>query len=205
GSDESKDIIDQVIDELDEIKNKIDETEKKDIEEWIKDALEKWESARKKVIETDDKSAKVEGQGETSFDPSVVLIVDDITDQAEAIPPLPRKAIKVYDVYLQKGNIRIQPDGSIKVYLPYSDTPKSLGEAMGGAKSDAKPIVYEIDEQDKVKELKVQQEGNYLTFITNKLLRYAISDDKQELNKDDTCVVGPDGNKNSGDEVCGAA
>ena len=205
GSDESKDIIDQVIDELDEIKNKIDETEKKDIEEWIKDALEKWESARKKVIETDDKSAKVEGQGETSFDPSVVLIVDDITDQAEAIPPLPRKAIKVYDVYLQKGNIRIQPDGSIKVYLPYSDTPKSLGEAMGGAKSEAKPIVYEIDEQDKVKELKVQQEGNYLTFITNKLLRYAISDDKQELNKDDTCVVGPDGNKNSGDEVCGAA
>ncbi len=203
GSDESKDIIDQIIDELDEIKDKIDETEKKDIEDWIKDALDKWNSLRKKVVETDDKSAKVEGQGDTSFDPSVVLIVDDITDHADDIPPLPREPITVYDVWLQKGNVKIQPDGSIKVYLPYTEPQEALGDAMGGAKSDAKPIVYEIDEKDKVKELKVQHEGNFVTFITDELLRYAISNDKQELNKDDMCVVGPDGKPNSGDEVCG--
>ena len=203
GSDESKDIIDQIIDELDEIKDKIDETEKKDIEDWIKDALDKWNSLRKKVVETDDKSAKVEGQGDTDFDPSVILIVDDITDHADDIPPLPRKPITVYDVWLQKGNVKIQPDGSIKVYLPYTEPQEALGDAMGGAKSDAKPIVYEIDTKDKVKELKVQLEGSFVTFITDKLLRYAISNDKQEINKDDTCVVGPDGKPTTGDEVCG--
>ena len=74
---------------------------------------------------------------------------------------------------------------------------------MGGAKSDAKPIVYEIDTKDKVTELKVQHEGNFVTFITDDLLRYAISNDKQEINKDDTCVVGPDGKPTTGDEVCG--
>jgi len=184
GSDESKKIIDQVIKELDDIKNKIDETEKKDIEEWIKDALDKWNSLRKKVVETDDKSAKVEGQGNTSFDPSVELIVDDITDESNNIPPLPREPIVVYDVYLQKGNVKIQPDGSIKVYLPYADVSVSLGYAMGGA-NDAKPIVYQIDEKNKVKELKVQREGSFVTFITDELLRYAISDDQQNINKDD--------------------
>ncbi len=203
GSDESKDIIDQIIDELDEIKDKIDETEKQDIEDWIKDALDKWNSLRKKVVETDDKSAKVEGQGDTDFDPSVILIVDDITDHADDIPPLPRKAIVVYDVWLQKGNVKIQPDGSIKVYLPYTEPQEALGDAMGGAKSDAKPIVYEIDTKDKVTELKVQREGSFVTFITDKLLRYAISNDKQEINKDDMCVVGPDGKPTTGDEVCG--
>ena len=205
GSDESKEIIDQVIEELEDIKNKIDETEKKDIEDWIKDSLEKWESSRKKVIETDDKSAKVEGQGETSFDPNLELIVDDITESN--LPELPRKAIKVYDVYLQKGNVKVQPDGSIKVYLPYIETSETLGDAMGGANNDvtAKPIVYQIDEKDKVTEINSKKEGNFVTFITDQLMRYAISNDKQEINKDNTCVVGPDGNKNSGDEVCGIA
>ena len=189
GSDESKEIIDQVIEELEDIKNKIDETEKKDIEDWIKDSLEKWESSRKKVIETDDKSAKVEGQGETSFDPNLELIVDDITESN--LPELPRKAIKVYDVYLQKGNVKVQPDGSIKVYLPY--------------KESGQPIVYQIDENGQVIEIKIVLDGEFITFITNDLLRYAISNDKQEINKDNTCVEGPDGNKNSGDEVCGVA
>ena len=203
GSDQSKDIIDQIIDELDQIKDKIDATEKQDIEEWIKDALDKWNSLRKKVVETDDKSAKVEGQGNTTFDPSVVLIVDDITSNTSNIPPLPRKAIVVYDVWLQKGNVKIQPDGSIKVYLPYVEKATSVGYAMGGAKSSANPIVYQIDTKNKVTELKVQREGNFVTFITDELMRYAISNDKQEINKDDTCVVGPDGKPTTGDEVCG--
>ncbi len=175
GSDESKDIIDQVIDELDEIKDKIDETEKKDIEDWIKDALDKWNSLRKKVVETDDKSAKVEGQGDTTFDPSVVLVVDDIGEND--VPPLPKKAIAIYDVYLQKGNVRIQPDGKIKVYLPYA-APTNVGYAMGGAV--AQPIIYQIDEKDKISELKCNLEGSFVTFITDELLRYAISDENQK-------------------------
>ncbi len=182
GSDESKKIIDQVKKEYEEIKNKIDSTEKKDIEKWIQDALDKWNSLRKKVVETDDKSAKVEGLDDTSFDPSIVLIVDDISENE--IPPLPRKPLAVYDVYLQKGNVRIQADGKIKVYLPYAS---SMGDAMGGAGSDAKLIVYQIDENDKVTEINVQIEGDYITFVTDKLLRYAISDENQKLN--DTCAL----------------
>ena len=172
GSDESKEIIDQVIKELEEIKDQIDKTEKEEYEKWIEDALEKWESQRKKVIETDDKSARVEGVGDTSFDPKLELIVDDITDSS--VPQLPRKAIHVYDVYLQKGNVKVQPDGSIKVYLPYEE--------------EEAPIVYQIDEKDRVSELKVEKEGNYVTFVTDTLYKYAISNTAQEEN-DNRCPL----------------
>ena len=176
GSDQSKEIIDQVIEEYEDVKDKLDADEKQDYEQWIKDALDRWNSLRKKVVETDDKSAKIEGQGDTDFDPNVVLVVDDIGEND--IPPLPKKAIAIYDVYLQKGNVRIQPDGSIKVYLPYAGAPTTLGYAMGGAVS--KPIVYQIDEKDKVSEIKCNLEGNFVTFITDELLRYAISDENQK-------------------------
>lgn len=166
GSDEAKDIIDQVKDELEEIKNKIDETEKSEYKQWINDALEKWNANRKKVIETDDKSAKVEGQGDTSFDPKTVLIVNPI--QESSLPQLPRKAIQAYEVYLQRGNTKIQPDGKIKVYLPYSE--------------EEAAILYEID-GNQVKEIACQREGDYVTFITDKLVKYAISNEAQEVNK----------------------
>ncbi len=165
GSDESKDIIDQIQKELDEIRDQIDATEEDDYEQWIEDALDKWEAGRKKVVETDDKSAKVEGQGNTSFDPKVELIVDPITE--DDVPRLPKKAISVYDVYLQKGQVKVQPDGSIKVYLPYDETEE--------------PIVYEID-GNSVNEIKVVREGNYVTFITDSLMKYAISNITQEDN-----------------------
>ncbi len=167
GSDESKDIIDQVQEELDDIKDKIDQTEKDEYEQWIEDALEKWESSRKKVVETDDKSAKVEGQGDTSFDPKVELIVDEISEND--VPRLPKKALAVYDVYLQKGNVKVKPDGSIKVYLPYS--------------GQEDPIVYEID-GNQVKELHVTREGNFVTFVSDSLVKYAISNTAQKDNED---------------------
>ncbi|MCI8541286.1 MAG: hypothetical protein HFE67_07215 [Erysipelotrichaceae bacterium] len=163
GSDESKDIIDQVQDEYEDVKNQLDENERQDYEQWIEDALEKWEEGRKKVVETDDKSAKVEGQGDTSFDPKVELIVDEISE--DDVPRLPKKAISVYDVYLQKGNVKVQPDGSIKVYLPYQE--------------ESEPIVYQIDEQGQIIELKVKREDPYLTFVTDQLLKYAISNQAQ--------------------------
>lgn len=201
GSDESKEIIDQVQKEYEEIKNKIDETEKKDIEDWIHDALEKWNSSRKKVVETDDKSAKVEGQGDTSFDPKVELIVDEISEND--VPKLPKKAIVVYDVYLRKGTTKIQPDGSIKVYLPYVEETTTLGDAMGGARTDAEPIVYQIDTNNKVTQIRVQREGDFVTFITDKLVKYAISNEAQKDNENNNCVVGKDETINTGDDVCG--
>ncbi len=187
GSDESKDIIDQVKDEYEEVKDHLTDEERKEYEDWIKDAQDKWESERKKVVETDDKSAKVEGQNGTTFDPNVELIVDDITDQP--LPPLPKNANMVYDVYLQKGNMKVEPDGSIKVYLPYTDSED--------------PIIYQIDENGKVTEIKAEKEGNYVTFITDELGKFAISNTAQPDNKDNMCVVGPDGKVETGDEVCG--
>lgn len=184
GSDESKKIIDQVIDEYEDVKRKLDESEKQDYEQWIKDALDKWNSLRKKVVETDDQSAKIEGQGDTTFDPRVELIVEEISE--DDIPKLPKKALVVYDVYLRKGMTKIQPDGKIKVYLPYADL--VMGEAMGGAMdSMAEPIVYEIDENDHIKQLSVQREGSFVTFITNKLVKYAISNTDQPDN--DRCPL----------------
>ncbi len=201
GSDESKEIIDQVQEEYNEIKNKIDDTEKTDIKDWIKDALDKWNDSRKKVVETDDKSAKVEGEGDTNFDPRTELIVDEISEND--IPKLPKKPLVVYDVYLRKGTTRIQPDGSIKVYLPLVEASAPDGEAMGGARIGGEPIVYQIDTNNKVTQLSVQKEGSFVTFITDHLVKYAISDETQEDNENNNCVVSGDGILNTGDDVCG--
>lgn len=170
GSDESKAIIEQIKKELEEIKEHIDANETANYEKWIKDAQMEWEKNRKTVIETDDKSAKVEGEGNTSFDPTVELVVEKVS--IETIPELPSKALYVYDVYLKKGNTIIQPDGSVKVYLPYTEK--------------ADPIVYEIDKDGNIKEIKVVREGNYVTFTTQELKRYAISNTDQ-VEKEDTC------------------
>lgn len=66
----------------------------------------------------------------------------------------------------------MQPDGSVKVYLPYTEK--------------ADPIVYEIDKDGNIKEIKVVREGNYVTFTTQELKRYAISNTDQ-VEKEDTC------------------
>lgn len=170
GSEDSKAIIDQVKKELEEIKSNIDANETANFDKWIKDAQKKWEDSRKSVIETEDKTAKVEGDGSTTFDPTIKLYVKKVA--TEKIPELPRKALYVYDVYMMKGETLIQPDGTVKVYLPYHE--------------DAEPIVYEIDEDGTVKIIEAVREGEYVTFITKELKRYAISNvDQKEQSK--TC------------------
>lgn len=191
GTDESKAIIDQVQKELDEIKDKIDDTEKKNFDKWIQDATEKWNSLRKKVVEDEETTSKIEGQGEITFDPKVELIVDKLKEND--VPVLPRKALYAYDVYLMKNNTVIQPDGSVKVYLPYDEK-----EA---------PIVYQIDENGSVKEIMATKENGYVTFTTDTLLKYAISNTAQEVTKPseegNTCVAGPDGIAGTKDDICG--
>lgn len=164
GSDASKDIIDQIQKELDEARDQLTPEEIEDYEKWIEDAIKKWEDSRKKVIETEDKSAKIEGIGDTDFDPSIKLIVEKVKD-ADTIK-LPRKAKVVYDVYLKKGNTIIQPNGEIKVYLPYTE--------------EIEPIVYQIDEDGTITKIPVAQEKGFITFTTRRLMRYAISDVLQE-------------------------
>lgn len=168
GTDESKDIIDQVEKEYEEVKDKLDPTEKEDIEDWIHDANEKWENSRVKVVYTEDKKAKVEGTDQVTFDPETLLVVEEIPE--ETLPLLPRRAIESYNVYLKKGNSVIQPDGTVKVYLPYSEAEEA--------------ILYEIDDADQVIVKNGKKEGEYITFKTDQLLRYAISNLAQKEDPD---------------------
>lgn len=186
GSDESKAIIDQIQKELDENKGKLDKTEIDDTNDWLQDANEKWDNNRKNIIESEDKSSKVEGVGDTTFDPKIELVVDPL-DQ-ESLPTLPRKALYSYDVYLKKGSTVVQPNGSIKVYLPYTD-------------SEA-PIIYEIDEDGNVREITATKEGQFVVFTTNTLRKYAISNEKQEIIDDGKISVpGADGKLDTSDDV----
>lgn len=203
GSDESREIIDQIIKELEEVKDKIDSTEKDNYDKWITDAEDKWEKLRKKVVEHEETNSKIEGQGNITFDPKTELIVEEIPK--EKVPVLPRNAIKTYDVYLKKGNSVVQANGTVKVYLPYDEK-----EA---------PIVYEIKEDGTITEVAAVQEDGYVTFITDTLSQYAISNTAQEETKptpnpdptpdpdpnpDDgkVCVAGPDGKLGTADDVC---
>lgn len=164
GSDESKAIIDQIQKEFEENKDKFDATESKEYNKWIEEATKKWQMQRIPRIEDDETGTIVEGQGTTTFDPKTELVVEKVHEE---ITKLPRRAIAVYDVYLKKGNTIIQPDGSIKVSLPYTDTNT--------------PIVYEIDEDGNVKEIACVQVDGYVSFITDQLKRYAISNTAQEI------------------------
>lgn len=187
GSDESRDIIDQIQQELEEAKDYIDANEAANYDKWLEDAENKWEAARNKELTHDKTGIKLEGIGDTTFDPSIKLIVEPIAESE--IPTLPRKALAIYEVYLMKGNVVIQPNGMMKVYLPYVEK-----EA---------PIVYEID-GNVVKEISVEVEAGYVTFTTPTLKKYAISNTAQTETNKDICVVGPDEELGSKDDVCGS-
>lgn len=183
GSDETKAKIDNVQKEAQASKDAI---EKADMLEWVKDALNKWDSLRKKVVENEESDAKVEGKEETTFDPDTILITEVVEE--EVLPILPRKALASYSVYLKKGDTIVQPNGMVKVYLPYNEK-----EA---------PIVYEIDENGKVTEIKATVENGKVVFETNRLLKYAISNIKQEAMDDGSISVpGPDGKEDTSDDV----
>lgn len=200
GSDESKVIIDQVEKELNESREYLDPDEIADVEQWIENAKKKWNESRIKELEDDQTKTKVEGQGETSFDPSTKLYVEELDEQK--IPTLPKRAIAVYDVYMKKGDTVVQPDGKVKVYLPYTE--------------EAEPIVYEIGEDGSVKEILAVKKDGYVVFTTDRLKKYAISNTAQEDTKptpnpkpddgknDHICVVGPDSKSDTSDDVCGS-
>lgn len=182
GSDESKVIIDQVYDQMNQNQQYLDQDEQTDIEQWIKDAEVAWLTKRNTALETNDKTSKVEGKDGTTFDPNTELVVENVSDLT-TLPDLPRDVLSAYHVYLMKNLMKIQPDGSIKVYLPYNEADP--------------PIVYEIDEQGNVKELSCKKEGNFVTFVTNKLMRYAISNTAQGIKKPTCATDGIDINNDS--------
>ncbi len=167
GSDESKEIIDQIKQEYEETKDRLDETEKDDILQWIEDATNKWNGLRVKVVYNEDKTAKIEAIGDETFPPKMVLVVEEI--DKKTLPTLPREALEAYDVYLKLGDKIIQPTQTVKVYLPYENTQNET-------------YLYEVNEKNKVKEIDNKQENGYLIFETKTLEKYAISDETQKTN-----------------------
>ena len=134
GSDESKEIIDQIKEEYEETKDRLDETEKDDILQWIDDATDKWNGLRVKVVYNEDKTAKIEAMGDETFPPKMVLVVEEI--DKKNLPTLPREALEAYDVYLKLGDKIIQPTQTVKVYLPYENTQNET-------------YLYEVNEKNK--------------------------------------------------------
>lgn len=93
---------------------------------------------------------------------------------------------------MKKGNTVVQANGDVKVYLPYTH-------------EDA-PIIYQIDKDtNEVTQIPSQREGEYVTFTVSDLMKYAISNTAQELQRTEACTAGPDANSNTADDVCGIA
>lgn len=188
GSDASYDIITNMIEEARQAEQ--DDINQSEYRDWINEAERIWKQYRVPSIVADDESGKIDSIQDTGFDPSLKLVVEKIEE--DEIPQLPRKALYVYDVYLKKGNTVVQANGDVKVYLPYTH-------------EDA-PIIFQIDKDtNEVTQIPSQREGDYVTFTVPDLMKYAISNTAQELQRTEACTVGPDGNSNTDDDVCGIA
>ncbi len=157
---ESKKIIEQIENEYIEAKDQMDKTERENIQKWLNDAHDIRNTCRIKIVYNDDKSAWVEGIGNTDFAPDVIMVIEEITESS--LPKLPNKAKLSYDVYLMQGNKIIEPNGKVRVHLPY-------------ASNDEQVILYEINNENRIKELKYSKNTEHLIFEANSLEKYAIS------------------------------
>lgn len=176
GSDESKAIIDQVKKELEEIRDHIDTNEAENYDKWIDDATKKWESLRKNQLIHEDTTTKVEGVGNTTFDPNTELVVEEVRENN--LPELPHQLIKAFDVYLRKNGNKVQANGKIKVYLPYDGV------------DDV--ILYGIDTDGDIKEISYHKEAGYLVFETDELEAYALTMKEKQVNPKPTPDPKPD-------------
>lgn len=159
-SEESKQIVEQIETEYAEEKDHMDETERNNIQKWLDDAHDVRNTCRIKIVYNEDKSAWVEGMGDVDFAADAVLVVEDIA--TNSLPNLPMKARKAYNVYLKLGGHEVQPDGMMKIHLPYQANIEQ-------------PVLYEIDDTQKVTKIAAQASGNHLIFEADELLKYAIA------------------------------
>ena len=159
-SEESKKIIEQIENEYLEAKDQMDQTERDNIQKWLDDAHDIRNTCRIKIVYNEDKSAWVEGIGDTDFAADVVMMIDEIDESS--LPKLPNKARVSYNVYLRQGDKVIEPNGNVRVHLPYTS-------------DDDKVILYEIDDSNHVTEKDYVQNESHLVFDANSLEKYAIT------------------------------
>ncbi len=127
----------------------------------------------KQKTELEDNGIKVEKPDGTPFLPNYALKVEEVTDsKKEEIANDAKDFIeetneikKVYDVKLLKDGVEVQPDGTLKVKIPYD-----------GIKN---PILIRKNASGTYERVEYKIEGNYLTYETDELGIVSIIGDKE--------------------------
>lgn len=182
-SDTSRKIVSDVEKEYEEIRDHLsDPLRRQEIEEWIKNAKEQ---SKKRIVKVEEPKTGiiVDGEGNVHFDDDVELVVEVVTTEIKAenivlkdVSGIDEKdEIKeAYDIYLKKGDTRVQPNGTVKVKIPYTDQLKSYENIK---------VIY-IDDKLAATLYPITLEGDYITFKTTHFSDYAIVGKKSPLNVD---------------------
>lgn len=181
--DASRDIVKEIEKEYDDIKDSItDEKQKQEIEDWLEKAKDK-SKKYVDVVEEVESGIIVDGDGNVVFEEDIELVVEVVTAKIqnekidlEEFEGLDKDdEIKVaYDIYLKKGDEKVQPQGMVKVKIPNT---KDLQQIEG------LKLVY-IDNVNVVTLYPSAIDKDYIVFSTDHFSNYAIVGKRSKLNID---------------------
>ncbi|MCI9293097.1 MAG: hypothetical protein HFF02_07370, partial [Erysipelotrichaceae bacterium] len=123
--------------------------------------------------ELEDNGVKIEKPDGTPFLPNFALKVEDVTDtkqseiteDAKEFIEETQEVKKVYDVKLFKDDVEVQPDGTLKIKIPYE-----------GIKN---PILIRKNANGEYERIEFKTEEGYLTYETDELGIVSIIGDKE--------------------------
>ena len=123
--------------------------------------------------ELEDNGVKVEKPDGTAFLPNFALKVEDVTDtkqseiteDAKEFIEETQEVKKVYDVKLFKDDVEVQPDGTLKIKIPYE-----------GIKN---PILIRKNANGEYERIEYKTEEGYLVYETDELGIVSIIGDKE--------------------------
>ncbi|MCI9293552.1 MAG: hypothetical protein HFF01_09290 [Erysipelotrichaceae bacterium] len=129
----------------------------------------------KQKTELEDGGIKIEKTDGTPFLPNYALKVEDITDSKKEEITIDAKDFikenqevkKVFDVKLIKDNIEVQPDGILKVKIPYDKV--------------TNPVLIRMNEDGTYERIDFKIEDGYLTYETDELGIISLIGDMEEL------------------------
>lgn len=175
-TDEDRQIIKDIEQEYKEIKDHLSAEECKEIEDWIKQAKEQTTVYVNSVKESNT-NIIVEGIDGTTFDDQIELVVEIVTTELEMeqidlsnVQGLDEDTeIKdAYDIYLKMGDEKIQPNGKVRVKIPYTEKEKEIEDLK---------VVY-IDDENKATiyshEIITDEAGEWISFETTHFSHYAL-------------------------------
>lgn len=131
-----------------------------------------------KPITKEDKTTGIKIEGNVSA--NVVISSNKVTDQTllnkvtNVLKNISSKYI-VYDITLLENNVKIQPNGNVKVYIP-----------IPSEYNTSKLVVYRITDEGKKVEYKVAVNGDYATFETDHFSTYVLAEKETSAHKLDT-------------------